>query len=345
MLAVDVGGTTTAAGLVTAEGDVLVERQMATHANGAGTAPATIDRLIEDVRQAAGAHEIVGIGVGVPAIVDVEAGIIGDEAHHVPELAGLPLAATLRARYGVPAFVDNDVNALALGEWRFGAGREARSLVMLAAGTGFGSGIVIDGRLIRGARGFGAELGHVPVKFDGSACWCGGRGCLAVYASGRGIAEAARARTTAASGGALLQAGRGDPLRIDAALVFALAAAGDPDASAVIDDACRALGAMLGVVINGLNPEVIVITGGVAAGFAALEWRIVAAAADYAFTRALAATRLVIAPGDKRSSMRGAAALALHELPCVPPRRGGAISVERRARGRRRRVSPKENHR
>src|SRR5207249_3515606 len=118
-----------------------------------------------------------------------------------------------------------DVNALALAEWRFAAGRGARSLVVLAPGTGFGSGIVVDGRLLRGAHGFGAELGHIPVDFNGPPCWCGGRGCLALYASGRG-----------------------------------------------------------------------------------------AAAAEYAFKRALAATKIVIAPGDKRSSMRGAAALALYEL-------------------------------
>jgi glucokinase len=167
---------------------------------------------------------------------------------------------------------------------------------------------------VRGARGFGAELGHVPVKFDGRACWCGGRGCLAVYASGRGIADAARERASGAPGRALLAAADGDASRLDAALVFRLAADGEPAATAVIDDACRALGAILGVVINGLNPDVIVVTGGVAASFAALETRVLAAAAEYAFARALATTRIVIVPGDKRLSMRGAAALAFYEL-------------------------------
>jgi glucokinase len=195
----------------------------------------------------------------------------------------------------LPAFVDNDVNALTLGEWRFGIGRDVSSFVMLAAGTGLGSGIVIDGRIVRGSRGFGAELGHVPVKFDGKPCWCGGRGCLVLYASGRGIAEAA--------------GGRGD-----AAFVFERAAAGEPWATAIIDDAVDALGAMLGIVVNGLNPEAIVITGGVATSFATLEARVLAAAGAYAFRRALAATRITIVPDDKRSSMRGAGALAFYEL-------------------------------
>jgi glucokinase len=313
-LAVDVGGTTTAAGVVTSAGDVVYERQRATHANGAGTARQTIEGLIEALRADAGDAACAGIGVGVPAVVDVEAGVIGDEAHNVPELAGLPLARVLAERFGMPAFVDNDVNALTLAEWRFGAGRGARSLVVLAPGTGFGSGIIVDGRMVRGARGFAAELGHVPVKFDGPACWCGGRGCLALYASGRGIAEAARERATGGGGRALLAEAGGDAARIDAPLVFRLAAEREPEATAVIDEACRALGAMIGVVINGLNPEVIVVTGGVAASFAALETRVLAAAAEYAFKRALATTKVVIVPGDKRRSMRGAAALAFYEL-------------------------------
>jgi glucokinase len=312
VLAVDVGGTTTAAGVVTATGEVLHERQRPTYAKGPGTARRTIEELLDALRGVA--SDVAAIGVGVPAIVDAATGTIGDEAHNVPELAGLPLARMLAERFALPAFVDNDVNALALAEWRFGAGRGARSLVVLAPGTGFGSGIIADGRIVRGARGFGAELGHVPVKFDGPACWCGGRGCLALYASGRGIAEAARERATGAGGRALLTAAGDDAARIDAPLVFRLAAAGEPAAAGVIDEACRALGAMIGVVINGLNPEVIVVTGGVAASFAALEKRVLAAAAEYAFKRALATTKVVIVPGDKRLSMRGAAALALYEM-------------------------------
>ncbi|HXG04159.1 MAG TPA: ROK family protein, partial [Candidatus Binatia bacterium] len=178
VLAVDVGGTLTAAGMVTTAGEVLDEAVRPTHQDGPGTAGRTVtallDRLIERARREA--DHVLGIGVGVPAIVDAVAGRIGDEAHHVPELAGQPLAAELQARYGLPAWVDNDVNALALAEWMFGAGRGARSLVVLAPGTGFGAGVILEGRLVRGASGFAGELGHAPVKFDGRPCWCGGRG-------------------------------------------------------------------------------------------------------------------------------------------------------------------------
>jgi glucokinase len=316
LLGVDVGGTTTAAGVVATDGEVLIEERAPTHRAGPGTACQTIVELTEAVRRRAGDKglAIVGIGVGVPGVVDATAGRIGDEVPNVPDLAGQPLAAILGQRFGLPVFVDNDANALALAELTFGLGRGALSMVVLAAGTGFGGGIVLGGRLVRGAHWFGGELGHAPVKFDGLPCWCGGRGCLAVYASGRGIAEAARQRAAAARGAGLLRLAGGDPRAITAPLVFQAAEARDPIATEVVDEACRALGAMIGVIVNGLNPEVIVITGGVAAAYAPLEKKVLAAAAEHAFKRALAQTRVRIVPGDKRVTMRGAAALVLYEM-------------------------------
>jgi glucokinase len=315
VVAVDVGGTTIAAGTVSASGEVLLEERVPTRRDGPGQAVECVTLLIERVREGAErlGHAVGGIGIGVPGPVDTAAGRIGEPVPHVPELAGRALGRELYERFGVPVFVDNDVNALALAEWTFGEGRGARSLVVLAAGTGFGAGIVLDGRLVRGAAGFGGELGHTPVKFDGPRCWCGGRGCLALYASGRGIAEAAQARVAGHADAALLRAAGGDPLAIASPLVFRAAAEGDPVAGAVVAEACQALGAMIGTVVNGLNPEVVVITGGVAASLAPLETRILKAAGEYAFARALATTRVTIVPGDKRRSMRGAAALVLYE--------------------------------
>ena len=299
LLGVDVGGTTTAAGAVTREGEVLVEQRVLTHRDGEGRALETIIELLASVLGHAerSGHAVAAIGVGVPGPVDATLGRVGEHVPHVPELAGHAL-----------------VNALALGEWMFGAGRGAHSLVVLAPGTGFGAGIVLDGRLVRGAAGFGGELGHTPVKFDGPPCWCGGRGCLALYASGRGVAEAARARVAGLPDAPLLAAAGGDPRAITAPLVFRAAREGDAVASAVVDEACRALGAMLGAVVNGLNPELIVLTGGVAESLVPLEAQILQRAAEYAFRAALARTRVTIVPGDKRTSMRGAAALAIYEI-------------------------------
>jgi glucokinase len=325
LLGVDVGGTTTTAGAVTHAGDVLFDVQAPTHEAGPATAARTIAALIDVVSRRVGERGLhaLGIGVGVPGVVDPATGRVTEVAHHVPELAGLPLRETLADRFGLPVFLDNDVNALALAEHFFGAGRGAGSLVVLAPGTGFGAGIVLEGRLVRGARGFGGELGHAPINFEGPACWCGGRGCLAVYASGRGIAEAARAAVTHAPEAALLRTAGGDPQAITAQSVFAAAAAGDALADGIVEQACRALGAMIGAAVNGLNPEVVVITGGVAAALVPLEKRVRAAAAAHAFAAALAGTRIVIQPGDKRVTMRGAAALVLYEL-AARGREGGA---------------------
>jgi len=315
VVGVDVGGTTIAAGLVTPSGEVSVERRASTRERGPGMAVEVIDALIAAIRGEAGRRgdAIAAVGVGVPGPVDARAGRIGEPVPHLPELAGRALAAELAERFALPAFVDNDVNALALGEWMHGAGRGARSLVVLASGTGFGAGIVLDGRLVRGVAGYGGELGHTPVKFDGAPCWCGGRGCLAVYASGRGIAEAARARVADQPEAPLLALAGGDSRAITAPLVFRAAAEGEAVASSVVDEACRALGAILGTVVNGLNPEVVVITGGVAAALRPLETRIRRAAGEHAFREALARTQIAIVPGDKRTSMRGAAALARFE--------------------------------
>jgi glucokinase len=316
VLGVDVGGTTTAAGVVTPEGEVLIDTCAPTHRGGPGTAGRTIGELIEDILRRAAADKLTvkGIGVGVPGIVDPASGRIGEEAHHVPDLRNQPLASRLAERFGLPAFVDNDVNALALAESMFGLGRGVRSLAVLAPGTGFGTGIILDGQLVRGAHGFGGEFGHAPVNFEGRPCWCGSRGCLAAYASGRGIAEAARERVAVDPGAALRRLAGGDLANISAPLVFQAAAGGDPVAGAVIDEACRALGAMIGTIVNGLNPELVVITGGVAASYVPLEKQVLDAAAQHAYSRALHQTRIAIEPSDKRLTLRGAAALVLYEM-------------------------------
>jgi glucokinase len=315
LLGVDVGGTTMAAGVVTPQGEVLLEESVPTYRDGPGSAIRTLVDLITKTRAAAEqkGHAISGIGIGVPGPVDAETGRIGEPVIHVPELAGRSLGPELAARFGVPVFVDNDVNALVLAEWMFDRGQSVRSLVMLALGTGIGGGLILQDRLIRGAVGFGGELGHVPVNFDGPPCFCGGRGCLSVYASSRGMVETAQARVADRPDAPLLRLAGGDARAIDAPRIFRAAAEGDPIAVAIVDDACQALGAMIATVVNGLNPEVIVVTGGLAEALSPLEPRIVKAASEYAFVRPLAVTKLAITKSDKRLTMRGAAALVVYE--------------------------------
>jgi glucokinase len=299
-IGVDVGGTTVAAGLVTADGQVLEHVQAPTHARGPGSALETIVEVLDRLRDRARGRGVAvsGVGVGIPGTVDAERGVVGVDVNYVPELAGAPLAERLGARVDAPVFVDNDVNALVLAEWAWGAGRGARSLVMLALGTGVGGGIVLDGRLQRGAAGSAGELGHVPIAFDGPPCICGGRGCLKAFVSGTDIARRAEERL-------------GRP--VGAAEVFQLAATGEAAAAAIVDEVCRALGAGLAVIVNGLNPERVVLAGSVAKSLRPLEARIRASLADYAFAAAIAATRLEILSLDKDATVRGGAALVRYE--------------------------------
>ncbi len=299
LIGVDLGGTVVAAGLVTRDGDVLAQSQEPTRRRGPGTAVATLLDVVERAHHAARALGVVvqGVGIGVPGTVDAERGVIGQDIHYVPELAGAPLAATLAAQTGLPVYVDNDVNVLALGEWRFGTGQGARSLVVLAIGTGVGGGIILDGRLLRGQGGFGGELGHMPINFDGRACICGGQGCLKAYVSGTDIALMGTERLKR---------------DVSADEVFQLAAS-DPICQELVTEVCRALGAGLAVIVNGLNPERLVVTGGVAEALKPLEPRILSQLQRYAFGRALESTRVEIVPQSKKATVRGGAALVDYE--------------------------------
>ena len=299
-IGVDLGGTTVAAGLVTAEGEVLGHFSEPTHKLGPGTAMITLLDLLRRLQETARKHEIglAGIGIGVPGTVDAETGIIGPDIHYVPELASMPLGDTIHKRTGVPVFVDNDVNVLALGEWMFGAGKGARSLVVLALGTGVGGGIILDGRLHRGHGGFGGELGHVPVNFDGRPCICGGRGCLKTYVSGTDIGLIATERL-------------GRPVAAEE--VFRLAAGGDAAAKELVAEVIDALGAGLAVIVNGLNPERLLLAGSVAKSLKPLEKEIRSSVERYAFAQALAGTRIETLAMEKNSTVRGGAALIRYE--------------------------------
>jgi glucokinase len=314
LIGVDVGGTTMSGGLVTPEGEILSTIQTDTHGDGPGTAVEDLVRIIDQLMSQALEQglSVGGIGVGLPGLVDADAGLMKKGIERVTELTELPLAQRIQAKTGVPVFLDNDVNALALGEWRYGHGRGASSLVVLALGTGLGGAIILDGRLERGRSGFGGEFGHVPVNFDGRPCVCGGRGCLGAYAAGYGIAGEwhRRARRQRASGSPLVQS---EPSMANAEEVFQAAARGDGAAAAIVEEACQALGAALGGVINALNPEVVVVTGGILKSLVHREAAILTRVDEYALAAARAAARIHLVPGHKSQTVRGGAALVLYE--------------------------------
>lgn len=315
VIGMDVGASTISAGLVDPDDTVVLAIQAPTDASGSVTETilSLLDRLLAHAAERR--IRVGGIGVGLPGLVDIEKGSMRSmDGGWVSELGDLPLASLLRERSGCPVFVDNDVNALTLAEWTWGLGRGAASLVTVAIGTGMGGGIIVDGTLIRGHLNTAGEIGHVAVSLDGPVCACGGVGCLATYVSGRMIVERARERLPAYPGTAVLARAGGDPDRIGAKLLFAAATDGDPLARAVVDQACEALAVGIGALVNLLNPEVVVITGGVAGSLAPLREDIMARTRRRTLTAVLDATTVHFAPADKRNTVRGGAALVFYEL-------------------------------
>jgi glucokinase len=301
LIGVDVGATTMSAGIVACDGEVLsAHSEPSRHASPPNPVErlfALVTRLVDEAR--ARAIRLDGIGVGLPGLVDVEKGMMIDTANPMAEFAQVPLAGALHDATGLPVYVDNDVNVLALGEAAFGEGRGANSLVVLALGTGPGGAVVVGDRLVRGHTGCAGEFGHIPIQVDAGPCACGGRGCLNLFVGGEAIAARARATMNAPD--------------VTTEMVFRAAAAGQPEARRIVDDTCAALGLGVASIVNSLNPEVVVITGGVATSLVALEAEVRERIARHALPRALAGTRIHIVPGDKRRTLIGGAALVLYE--------------------------------
>lgn len=219
---------------------------------------------VEEARAAA--PDVGAVGFGIPSVVDVEAGV-SEYSVHLP-LEGVPVRDVMAERLGLPVWVDNDTNLALLGEWRAGAARGARHAVMLTLGTGIGGALLLDGRLYRGARGGGAELGHMVVDIDGPPCQggCPNRGCLEALASGSAIGREGAAAAAAAPDSVLGRALAGGR-EVTGALVTEVAHDGCPVAREVLALTGRRLGAGLASLVNAFQPEVVVIGGGaVAAG-------------------------------------------------------------------------------
>lgn len=314
LIGVDIGCTTISGGLVTQDGVVLTSLQAPTNL-GSGTGPDTVVQLV-DALCAEGRRrqlDVEAVGIGMPGLVDVDRGVLKASAgSHVADFHDVCLTERITAKTGLPAFLDNDVNALALGEWRFGPGRGSSSCVVVAIGTGVGGGLILDGRLVRGRSGFAGEIGHISIAMDGPPCACGGRGCMALYCCGEYLAAEARRRVAVEPSSMLALAG-GDLAAITAETIFQAARAGDRVASAMAERACQAVGAGIGLVVNALDPEVVIVTGGVVKSLVDREGEIRRRIREYTLADALAATRIHIIPGAKSHTVRGGAALVLYE--------------------------------
>jgi glucokinase len=253
-----VGGTKIAAGVVTPEGEILKETRYPT--------PTSSERLVENIARAISevrdGFEVGGICLAVAGLIlSQENKVVYSPNLHAVE--GIPLKEVLEPRIGLPLTVENDANAAALGEFRFGASSEVDHLVVVTLGTGIGGGVITHGVLLRGAQGSGGELGHVTIQSTGPRCACGNRGCLEALASGTAIARRAREVASEKPDSAL---GR---LAVKRKLlgedVTELARNGDEVALSVLEETGRWLGIGLAGFVNIFNPEVVAVGGGVMA--------------------------------------------------------------------------------
>jgi glucokinase len=311
VIGVDLGGTKLLAGAVDPALNVHHRATRSARAADHAAVLATVVSAVAEVRDAieGASGSVAAVGIGIPALIDTGRGV-AVMSTHLP-LAGVPFRDLLAERIGLPVFVDNDANAAMLAEWRFGAARGAGDAALLTIGTGIGGGLVVGGALQRGSQGAGAELGHMVVQADGPPCNgnCPNHGCLESVCSGTALAREARrlAGERPRSGlGLALAAGRD----ISGPLVTDLAH--DGDAAAI--EALAVIGRWLGVgvtsLVNMLNPDVVVIGGGVIAAGELLLAPARAVVAQRAMSPSREHVRIVPTRFGAESGMLGAAALA-----------------------------------
>ena len=266
VLVADLGATSIDVAVTTLDGRILAHHgEPARIEDGPEACLGRVDMLFESLLRTTERlpGRLWGVGIAVPGPVEFQTGRpIAPPI--MPGWDGYPIRERFAARYRAPVWVDNDVNVLALGEWRSGIAAGHNNVVVVKIGTGIGAGIIADGRLHRGAQGSAGDVGHIQVSDDpGVVCRCGNLGCLEALAGGDAIGRA---------GEAAARDGRSDRLQLSldqrgtvtAEDVARAASAGDPVAVALLQAAGRRVGAMLAGIVNFFNPSLIVIAGGVA---------------------------------------------------------------------------------
>jgi len=261
-IGIDIGGTKIAGALVDAEGAIFKELRVPTPANDSN---AISDAVVKLIRELAVGEQVVAAGVAA-------AGYVNAERSHIVYAPNLsfrnePFKEKLEAQLDLPVFIDNDANAAGWAEYRFGAGRGYRHMAMLTIGTGVGGAIITDGRLLRGGFGVAAELGHIRHIPNGLLCGCGRRGCIEQYGSGTALLRAAieLAHSDETKGARLLALMIENGGELTGTQVYQAISEGDPGALELLTNLGVALGKTVATLAAVVDPEVVVIGGGVSA--------------------------------------------------------------------------------
>lgn len=257
MLGIDIGGTKLNVALGRVGGDLVREARIERWASGDPSRDlARIAATAHDLLTAArlSPSDLAAIGVSAPGPLDPAAGVVRD-APNLPGWHEVPISASLARAFGRPVRLENDANAAALAEWRFGSGRGSRDFAFLTMSTGVGAGLILDGRLYRGARYGAGEVGHMPVVPNGRACACGLHGCLEAYTGGAALAARLRADVAAGARTSLAERAGGDSSRLTAELWVEAVRTGDPYALALFEEYLDVLAQGLAIVILALDVD------------------------------------------------------------------------------------------
>ncbi|MFH1763185.1 MAG: ROK family protein [Gemmatimonadota bacterium] len=315
IVGLDIGGTNMVVGLVPLEGGAAVGvRKLPTLSAAGGEdvvrrAVEAVEKSMEEVfrTEGGGRTQVAGIGIGAPGPLNRKTGVLLE----APNLGwrNFPLRSLVSEGLGLPAEVDNDANCATYGEWWMGAGRGSTVLVGLTLGTGIGGGLVVNGELHHGVSDAAGEFGHTTIDSTGRKCKCGNYGCLEAYASGPNIAARAVEGIEYGAESVLVELVEGDLEKITAATVYEGVVLGDPYAHEVMKETAKLLGVGVANLINALNPDVVVIAGGVTRAGDHLFIPLRKEVRRRAFRSAVDACRIVPAELSETAGVVGAAGI------------------------------------
>ncbi len=315
----DIGGTKVAAGVVDEFGTIVARARMATPSHSPRAVEDTIVDVVEQLRRH---HRVASVGIGAAGWVDTDQSVV----RFSPHLAwrSEPLKQSLQSRIDLPLLVDNDANAAAWAEYRFGVGSHAGVMVCITLGTGIGGALVINGQVFRGRFGMAGEWGHMITVPGGHRCPCGNRGCWEQYASGNALVREARELALGGSPQAqrLLDSCGKPADEITGRDVTAAALAGDQTSIELIADVGRWLGEGIANLAAALDPDLFVIGGGLSeAGVRPHTHRTRVPSAGRARAGSLPQRRRIDRRGGPGSALAGGAARSTHRVLAAPTRR------------------------
>jgi glucokinase len=316
VIGVDMGATNIVCVLSNKEGKIITRDISKTL--GSEGKEKTISQIVNSARNVlkegeklgVSAKSILGMGIGGPGPINSDDGIIY-VAPNIPGLINISLAKELGNELDLPVFLENDANAAALGEWWVGAGRDVDNLVLLTLGTGIGGGIIINGEVLHGSAHVAGEVGHMIIKEDGLLCGCGNKGCLEAYASATAVVKRALAEIKKGAKTVLTDEVNNELEKITCKMIFDTAKNGDNLCKKIVDDTAKYLGVGIINMVNILNPQMIILSGGMSKAGDFLFEPVRKYVKEHAFNDAVKEVKIVPAMLGSNAGAIGAVAFVL----------------------------------